>query len=529
MKGLRALLFILLLLFTGCGAYFNQPVSKQDASYGENTPSTHSLKQLPPPKDQIVVGVYKFRDQTGQYKPSENGSNFSTAVTQGATSILIKALEDSKWFIPIERENLSNLLQERNIIRSTRKEYSNGNEQNEKLSPLLFAGVLLEGGIISYDSNIITGGFGARYFGAGGSTRYRQDRVTVYLRLVSTQNGKILKTVYVSKTILSQSLDASLFRYVNFKRLLEVETGFTTNEPIQLAVSEAIEKAVEGLIIEGLQENLWESKAPLSNLTKLINEYNAEKEESEAALIYKRYFKERRAKFGINASVGSTLMQSDYPKPVVKPALQLGLKYFVVPAFNITANTNLFWLENKNKFKDGHVSFDVNLEGMILPNDKLSPFLYVGGGVGATTSYENLYWKLQAGTGLELLMSDNFGVRLSGEYNLTQSDVIDGIEAGIRDDNYWRFFVGLNYYFPKSKYNEKAIEKQIDELTQEKEFENPNKNKVLPNLLKTDEVEEVKKEQETDPNEKLNEIIKNDAKDLKKKDSFNIDYYLKKD
>src|SRR5690606_17177562 len=115
--------------------------------------------------------------QTGQYKPSENGSNFSTAVTQGATSILIKALEDSKWFIPIERENLSNLLQERNIIRSTRQEYLKDNEKGEQLSPLLFAGVLLEGGIISYDSNIITGGFGARYFGAGGSTRYRQDRV----------------------------------------------------------------------------------------------------------------------------------------------------------------------------------------------------------------------------------------------------------------------------------------------------------------------------------------------------------------
>lgn len=529
MKGLRALLFILLLLFTGCGAYFNQPVSKQNATYGENTPSTNSLKQLPPPKDQIVVGVYKFRDQTGQYKPSENGSNFSTAVTQGATSILIKALEDSKWFIPIERENLSNLLQERNIIRSTRQEYLKDNEKGEQLSPLLFAGVLIEGGIISYDSNIITGGFGARYFGAGGSTRYRQDRVTVYLRLVSTQNGKILKTIYVSKTILSQSLDASLFRYVNFKRLLEVETGFTTNEPIQLAVSEAIEKAVEGLIIEGLQENLWESKAPLSRLTALINDYNNEKEEADIALIYQRYFKERRAKFGINASVGSTLIQSDYPKPVVKPALQLGLKYFIIPAFNISANTNLFWLENKNKFKDGHVSFDVNLEGIILPNDKFSPFIYVGGGMAATTSYENLYWKLQAGTGLEFLMSDNFGVRLSGEYNLTQSDVIDGIEAGVRDDNYWRFFVGVNYYFPKRKFNEKAIEEQIEELTNNKKFENPIKDKTIPNLIKSNENIDTKKEQEVETQEKLNEIIKNDSKNLKKKDSFNIDYYLKKE
>lgn len=528
MKSIKAIMFIFLFFLTGCGAYFNQPTTKQDASYGENTPSTKALKKLPSPKNQIVVGVYKFRDQTGQYKPSDNGSNFSTAVTQGATSILIKALEDSKWFIPIERENLSNLLQERNIIRSTRKEYSNGNEQNEKLSPLLFAGVLIEGGIISYDSNIITGGFGARYFGAGGSTRYQQDRVTVYLRLVSTQNGKILKTVYVSKTILSQSLDASLFRYVNFKRLLEVETGFTTNEPIQLAVSEAIEKAVEGLIIEGLQDDLWQSDASLSELTKLVNDYNQEKEESDAALIYKRYFRERRAKFGLDVAVGSALMQGDYPKPVFKPALRLGLKYFIVPSFNVNANANLFWLENKNKFNDGHVSFDVNLEGIILPNDRFTPFLYLGAGFGATTSYEEPYIKFQGGAGIEYLMADNFGVRLTGEYNFTQSDVLDYVTAGVRDDNYLRFFVGLNYYFPKNKYNEKAIEEQVDKLTENNNEEVINSEKTLPkNLLK--ENNNTKSDEKKEPKQKLNNIIKNDDDDLNKKEDFNIDYYLKKE
>ena len=112
------------LLLSSCSAYFNQPVGVQKAIYGENTPATSSLPKIPKPKEQIVVGVYKFKDQTGQYKSTEQGSTFSTAVTQGATSILIKALGDSKWFIPIERENLGNLLNERNIIRSTRQEYA---------------------------------------------------------------------------------------------------------------------------------------------------------------------------------------------------------------------------------------------------------------------------------------------------------------------------------------------------------------------------------------------------------------------
>lgn len=155
-------------LLGGCGAYFNQPLAPQDARIGEITKQTTSLYSLPEPEEPIIAGVYNFKDQTGQYKNIENGSTFSTAITQGATTILIKALEDSKWFRPIERENISNLLNERQIIRSTRKEHRRVNDNSPtRLPPLLFAGVLLEGGVVSYDSNILTGGAGAKYFGVG--------------------------------------------------------------------------------------------------------------------------------------------------------------------------------------------------------------------------------------------------------------------------------------------------------------------------------------------------------------------------
>ncbi len=130
------------------------------------------MQLLPEPKEPVVVAVYKFRDQTGQYKPSDIGANWSTAVTQGATSILLESLEESGWFIPIEREGLSNLLNERKIIRSSRANYTaqdQDQDQNQLLPPLLFAGIILEGGIISYETNVLTGGAGLRYFGAGGS------------------------------------------------------------------------------------------------------------------------------------------------------------------------------------------------------------------------------------------------------------------------------------------------------------------------------------------------------------------------
>jgi curli production assembly/transport component CsgG len=165
----------------------------KESRLGAESSQYKDLVSLPAPKEKIVAAVYKFRDQTGQYKSSEIGTSWSTAVTQGSTSILLRAMEESKWFIPIERESLSNLLNERKIIRSSRANYIPDENKDPLLPPLLFAGILLEGGIVSFDSNILTGGAGARYFGAGASTQYREDRVTIYLRAVSTGNGRILK------------------------------------------------------------------------------------------------------------------------------------------------------------------------------------------------------------------------------------------------------------------------------------------------------------------------------------------------
>lgn len=446
-------LFILFgFLLTSCGAFYNQPVGVEKAVLGENTPATSLLKSLPKPKLPVVVGVYKFRDQTGQYKPQENGSSFSTAVTQGATSILIKALEDSRWFVPIERENIGNLLQERNLIRSTRQEYiKNANPNEPQLTPLLYAGVLLEGGIVSYDSNIITGGFGARYFGAGASVKYRQDRVAIYLRMISTSNGKILKSVYISKTILSQAIDESLFRYVNFKRLLEVETGYTTNEPVHMAVTEAIEKAVESLVLEGIKDNIWEADVPKAEVDSLLLAYSKESETANVTALYGRLLENRRSKFAIEISGGTTLMDGDYQDPLLRPFGRGALKFFVSPSFNFSASTNVVNLANKNLLDVGYITYDLNLEWIMLPKDRFTPFAYAGGGYGMNKDFEELHSKAQYGFGLEYLASNQIGIKLFAEQNINFSDNIDYIIAGTRDDYYYKFGLGLTYYFAKNK------------------------------------------------------------------------------
>ncbi|MEM9964715.1 MAG: CsgG/HfaB family protein, partial [Asticcacaulis sp.] len=138
------------------------------------TPSQQDLFDLPPPSRPVVVAVYGFTDQTGQFRTSATGQTLSRAVSQGGSSILIKALQDAgrrNWFTIVEREQIGHLMNERQIIREMRERYLGERGVNpEALPSLLFAGVILEGGIVGYDSNIVTGGAGAGFLGISGRT-----------------------------------------------------------------------------------------------------------------------------------------------------------------------------------------------------------------------------------------------------------------------------------------------------------------------------------------------------------------------
>lgn len=254
---------------------------QQPAISEVRTETQSRLRSLPGPVEKAAVAVYSFEDKTGQFKPSEGVQTLSRAVTQGSTSVLLKALQDAgdrSWFTVIERENLDNLLKERQIIREMRKQYLGEEELNEAaLPPLLFAGIILEGGIIGYDTNTLTGGVGARFLGIGAKTDYREDKVTVYLRAVSVKSGEVITSVVASKKIASVGVAANAFRYVSFKELLEVDTGITTNEPDLLALRQATEKAVELLIMEGAALGVWRFQDQLAGAA-LLEQYVAERD-----------------------------------------------------------------------------------------------------------------------------------------------------------------------------------------------------------------------------------------------------------
>ena len=238
--------------------------------------SLDDLTDLPLPRQKLYVGVFAFLDQTGQHKPSQNFADYSFAVTQGATSILINALHDAgsgAWFHVLERNRLPDLLQERQIIRANRIEFpAQDGRPLPPLGPLLNAGIVLEGGIIGYDSNLITGGVGANYLGIGASVQYQKDTVSIYLRAVSVLSGEILTSVTAEKTIYSVSVDASIFRFVGFNKLLQAEGGFSTNEPVNLCVKQAIELGVYATIMEGALKGYW-AFADESKQKKLLEDY----------------------------------------------------------------------------------------------------------------------------------------------------------------------------------------------------------------------------------------------------------------
>ncbi len=234
----------------------------------------------------VSVAVYSFKDLTGQRRPQANVASLSTAVTQGADAFLIKALQDvgrGRWFEVVERVGIDNLTKERLIIKQMREAYEGVGAK--PLMPMQFAGMIIEGGIVGYDTSTNSGGAGMRILGIGKQTQWTQDVVTISLRAVSVNTGKILISVTVQKTILSSADSATALKFYDMgTKAFEAETGLTINEPGTYAVKSAIEMAVVEMIKEGARKNVWDFKkdtaeAPVVEVSKL--------EDKKDVLVYK--------------------------------------------------------------------------------------------------------------------------------------------------------------------------------------------------------------------------------------------------
>jgi curli production assembly/transport component CsgG len=399
-----------------------------------------------------VAAVYRFRDQTGQYKAKEAGSSFSTAVTQGATSILMRALEESGWFVPIEREGLSNLLNERQIIQSIRQQHKGaGGEDLGPLPPLLYAGVMLEGGIVGYDTNVLTGGAGARYFGIGGSGEYRKDQVTVYLRAVSTQSGRVLKTVHTTKTILSQKVDGGAFLFVDQDRLLETEAGYSFNEPPVLAVTEAIDQAVRALVLEGIREGIWSpADAQSESVTAALEQYAEEADRARRRDYFDRLqVDDPRPGVGIGSTVGLQRYQGDYRNPEAGLSADLRLRLPLAARWKADLTLSTGEIRVDDVFDTISGSADLGLTYVALPRSTATPYVHVGGGVRTRSLSDPLARilpQVSPRAGVEVLVTPRLGLDLSAGTSYTLGDDFDDVAIGRYVDSVWHVRAGLTLY-----------------------------------------------------------------------------------
>jgi len=253
-------------LLSGCAMIQSTGLSEADPTV---TTSMRGVKKefdnIPAPAagKPISVAVYSFSDKTGQRRPQANVASLSSAVTQGAETFLIQALQGvgrSQWFEVVERVGIDNLTKERLIIRQMREAYEGNNAK--PLMPMQFAGMIIEGGIVGYDTTVNSGGAGMRIFGIGKQTQWSQDTVTISVRAVSVNTGKVLAVVTVQKTILSTADSATALRFFDAgTQAFEAEAGLTINEPGTYAVKSAIEMAVVELIKEGQRKSIWDFKS----------------------------------------------------------------------------------------------------------------------------------------------------------------------------------------------------------------------------------------------------------------------------
>ena len=276
MKKLLVILSVLIL--SGCAA-----TQKMGVEYKPEVATNKMQKEfdtLPAPAGKkVTVAVYGFADKTGQRKPTPGIASLSTAVTQGGEVFLIKALQDvgrGTWFDVVERVNIDALTKERTIIRQMREAYEG--KDAKPLMPLMFAGIIMDGGIIGYDSGSESGGAAYRFLGIGPQTQYSKDTVTVSLRAVSVNTGKVLAAITVTKIVYSTADSVAVLKYINNKNIgsqifgnaenvasitgsmFEAESGLTINEPGTLAIKATVEAAVVELIKEGERKGVWDFK-----------------------------------------------------------------------------------------------------------------------------------------------------------------------------------------------------------------------------------------------------------------------------
>ena len=198
------------------------------------TKATQLLAALPEPKTKPKIAIYSINDKTGQIKDIG-----SSVVTQGATDMMITALQRSRQFIILDRVNFVNLMNEQNLRSKGRLRQEDG----PQIGQMTGADYVLSGAITEYQVDKETSGLGLKIAGLGGSNKYATAATAIDLRLTDTTTGEVVWAVSLKKEIKGKKVGLQTFAFIG-NNVVEFETGKGKQEVINLVIRTLLEEAI---------------------------------------------------------------------------------------------------------------------------------------------------------------------------------------------------------------------------------------------------------------------------------------------
>lgn len=430
-----------------------RPLCAQNSTPTGQTAVVSAATALPAASQKITASVYPFRIAAEQqYQPTR--ATPRPVDIANYTTLLFEVLRTSNWFVPVESANMGSLLNSRQANPLSTSEVATSDASSVQQPTLI-----LESGLFSNDAMPVP----AEAVNSTGPTTapgpWRQDRATVFIRAISVQTGQLLKTIYWTKTILSQPTGTSTYRYVLYNQPNAPLVGTTTVSPDRLAIVEAMKQAVDGLIIEGVRDGLWATSAmPAAQTRSMIAAYEARRtaqSDVEKTETKPKNNRLRHSPSFIDVSLygGLSRYNGDYIHPLAKGAYGLSIDAYIIPHLGVQLNAATGTLASRTIFSTNITSLEANLLVRPLPYWRFTPL--VAGGVGLVNrtganplNFEGRsYLQYQAGLGIQYSLNTTLGFRAMMTYNLPQTDLLDGRQAGVHNDFYVRSTLGLVIHF----------------------------------------------------------------------------------
>ncbi len=199
------------------------------------------LKSLPHPRQKIPVAIYDLNDRTGQYLEMDDYSSHSTAISQGATDMLINALLNSEQYIIADRSILNQFMTEQDLKR--KKQIGFNSQKPFQLNQLRESKYIITGSITEYGI-MDTGGTKLKVDGKGFNTEGVIAYAALDLRIVNSFTNEVEYTIALKDGIKGEKKGLDVFSFLGDDYMVDLETGTGWQEPINLVVRRLIEAAV---------------------------------------------------------------------------------------------------------------------------------------------------------------------------------------------------------------------------------------------------------------------------------------------